>query len=593
MIRTWLLILLFVSFAFSKERISVLTFEQMNLLSEDLVIKGVNPKYDFYIPTLPQLIEGQVHLRLSLPEYLRKDSSVMILVDDVPYVSYSLMSVPADVVIPVRRNKNRDFVKISIIGNLRISNNICEDAFSDRIYMVVRKDSYVSFYYQNYRNIREFLRDYDNTYCIGSHYLLPFIYQMCKQNPIPCKVKYTAGQNPSNCKLIRLSTDEKISLKPDGLYVPKETSLVFEKGIFYPLLFSRDQVIIGVDREARKQRNEFSLRELGIRTATVGGSGNIGYTIPLDLSRIGGMPDRLYLKLDIANSPPHQKDKMELRVYVNGFVLNVYKLEDGGRHSFNIEIPTDQLHYGMNYISINLVSFTSSDNCFCAITHSVLTVFDTSYLYWNSLEKEPKSISEFFNALSGYVALVVEDPAFHRVATKLITDLATYNKNIKVLDLNPKDLSMYDFLILFKKPQNTKGMPIDLSKGEFQIINPLTNKVLFASMPSESFGVLMLNSVDKRPALVFSYFLSPEGIENVLSYSYTDMLGLVGNVAVATETFLDSYQVGDKMRVRYPQEKDLRYYWNKYKLWILLLLAVPIALFLSYTYRKLTRRQIT
>jgi uncharacterized membrane protein len=71
------------------------------------------------------------------------------------------------------------------------------------------------------------------------------------------------------------------------------------------------------------------------------------------------------------------------------------------------------------------------------------------------------------------------------------------------------------------------------------------------------------------------------------------MLELSGNTAIASKDFIASYEVGKKLRVEYKSQKDFRYYWNKYKIWIVLLSAVPITLFLSYVYRKLTRRSTT
>jgi hypothetical protein len=191
------------------------------------------------------------------------------------------------------------------------------------------------------------------------------------------------------------------------------------------------------------------------------------------------------------------------------------------------------------------------------------------------------------------VALVVKDQNFYPYILKFLSELSLYNKNIKSVDINPKDLSKYDFVISFVSPSDTKGNIIDLSKGNFEIVNPLTQKVIFSSVPSESFSVITLNKFEGKPALVFSYYKQYSGIEPLLLYSLREMLELSGNTAVASKYFIASYEVGKKLRVEYKSQRGIRYYWNKYKIWIVLLLAVPITLFLFYVYKRLTRRSTT
>ncbi len=566
------------------------TFRELNLLSDDMILKGINPQYDFFIPTLSQLIQGRIILKLKASQNLRNDSNITILIDDLPYKTFNIVNLPSEIEIPFKRKGNREFVKITIRGNLRISNNICEDVFSENIWLLVYANSIVDFTYFKARNIREFIRDYDNYYCINVPELLPFVYQLCKYNPVPCNFTYK-HQITTSCKGIELSKDGILRLEKNILHVPPLARDPFEEGIFPSFLFGGAQKIEKVYQEIRESKSEVSLKELGFQTVSVGGVSNLSYDMPLDLARLGGLPDRLNFKLFIAHTPVHKKDNMELRIYLNRKMVQTYSLEGSGKKSFDIALPTEELDYGINYLRVNLVNFTSSDNCFGAVAHNVLTVFEDSYFYWNNLRKNPKSILDFMKALNGYVALVINDPSFYPYATKFVSELGIYNKNIKALDLNPTNLSKYDFVIAFENAKNTAGMPIELSHGEFQLINPLTGKVIFASKPAEAFGVIMVGKKNDKPALVFSYYPKASGVSALYLYSYRDLLELAGNTAVATEDFISSYEVGKKLRAEYIYKRGFSYYWNKYKLWIILLLVVPATVFLAYVYRKLTRRQ--
>lgn len=568
------------------------TFEKLNILSDDLVLKGINPKYDFYLPTLPQLSNGEVRLNLSFSPYLRDDSTLTVLINDIPYKTFKVREIPPLLRIPFIRKGDRDFVKVSLLGNLRVSNNVCEDVFSDKVWLVVGKNSTVEFKYDHYKNIREFLRDYDNRYCIKSPWLIPLVYQICKQNPVPCDVIYQP--NDEDCrKYIDEAKGDLLELKGNTLYVPLETALAFERGVFYPFLFGSPQEIKNVRRESEEVLSEVSLRDLGIDTVSVEGVGNLSYTIPLELSKIGGVPDKLFFRIFIAHTPVHKRDNMEIRIYLNGRMVSAYPLDGSGKKSFDIELPVNELTYGTNYVSVNLANFTSADNCFGAVSHIVFTLFGDSYFYWNNLKSNPKTISDFIKILNGYVAIVVKDPHFYNLATKLISDLANFNKNIKTLDLNPPDVSRYNFLILFESPANTKGRLIDLSRGEFDLINPLTQKVIFSSKPNESFTALMVDRIEGKPALVLSYYPDPSGIKMLSLYQFRNLLELSGNVGIATKDFISAYEVGKKLRVEYKYEKGFGYYWNRYKLWIIMFLVIPVTTFLAYVYRKLTRRSQT
>lgn len=563
------------------------TFQELNILSEDLVLKGINPRYDFYVPTFPQLSSAEVALRLDFFPYLREDSTITILVNDVPYATYKIKELSPNLIISVSRKKNKDFAKISLVGNLRISNNVCEDAFSDKIYLTIRKDSQIRFTYSKYRNSREFILDYNNQYCIDSYSLIPVVYHICRQNPIPCKVRF--AHEEITCKKIKVADKDRVELINGILYLPRNVNSAFEKELFYSFL-EQSQEIKAVNRETAEIMEEISLKKLGISTVTLEGSGSLGYSIPINTSKIGGLPSDLRFKLLIAHTPIHQNDKAELRIYLNGRMIYAYLLEGAGKKSFSIDIPVRELFYGGNYLTINMVNFTSSDNCFGAVTHSAFTIFEDSYFYWSNLRNEPKTISDFFKNLHGRVALIIKDQSFYSSAAKLVSELGVYNKNIEMLDMNPENIQTYDFIISFENPEDTKGKIVDLSKGDFELVNPLTGRILFSSKPEGSFTVITLQDLNRKPLLAFLFYPDPLGLEAMNSYNFPDLLGLSGNVAIATKSFISAYEVGRKLRVDYEFEKDIFYYWDKYKIWVLLFLVIPISLFLLYVYRKLSRK---
>lgn len=550
-------------------------FQEIGFAREDIKLTGVNPTYDIFIPIYPNFVEALLTLNIKTPEYLRKDSSITFYVDDTPIYTISNASgIYEKVRLKIVGRGKKNFVKISIRGNLRIGNNICDDVFSDRLYLIISKNSTISFTYEEPKDIHVFFRDYSNSFCIDNMELIPLAYYLSIINPIRQIISW--GTSP-NCKHIRLA--DKTYLQGNTLYLSKE-ALKAIRNRQDPLLFGKNLEVIQSKEDKRNPYREISLRDIGFTTTTVKGIANLIVSIPFDTGLFSGMPDKLYLRLNFANSYPYEVDKLSLRIFLNDSLIKSMILEDGGIKSIDVEIPVRLLSYGYNKLDVNLVNFVASDNCFGAITHSVLTVYDNSYFYWNAVKKEPKTIADFIKLLNGEVLVVLEDQRLIPVAVSLLNGLSEINKNIRRIDISQEEKDGYDFIIKFKKPR--------WEKGAFEVYNPLTKEVIFSAKYSKPFIFVSLG--EKTDQMEITYYGDPNITEIAQGYNIEDWMNLFGNIGIFTEDYNISFEVGKKLRISYELEKGLGYYWNLYKLWIIILLGVIAFAFLVYVYKKLTRR---
>ncbi|MEM5784720.1 MAG: cellulose biosynthesis cyclic di-GMP-binding regulatory protein BcsB [Candidatus Aenigmatarchaeota archaeon] len=553
------------------------SFRKIDLLSGDMVLRGVSPAYDFYIPTYNNLIKAIINLKITIPPYLRKDSSVTILVDNIPQYTITMQNANEPIKLDIKPKKGKNFVKISIRGNLRLSHNICEDIFSDKPYIVIHDSSTITFLYKQANDIKTFLMDYGRQFCIENTELLPLVYYISKTRTIPPVFHW--GINDNCQKIIKISPD---TTKLDGktLYITKSAIKALQYG-YESLIFGKSIQITQVKREKSHKYNKVSFKELGIKTSTIKGISNISFYIPFNLASFGGMPDTLYLRLNFAHTPAHQKDKMELRVYLNNALIKTLPLKGYGTKEIDIKIPSRELSYGYNSLVVNLVDFISSDNCFGAVTQSVLTVFDNSYFYWNSVNKRVRTISDFFKIIHGRVGLQIEDKNMMPLAVKLLNMLGNINKSIKSVVITNKKYKNYDYFISFVKPNYKKGL--------FEVYDPVEKKVIFSAkyeLPFVYFNLKDTNPLD----LQVSQYGNPNISALANKYRIEDYLNLHGNIAVISENYLASFETINKLRVRYEGYRGIGYYWMKYKLIIIILLSIPIIYFLIYTYKKLTRR---
>lgn len=561
-------------------RVAEYTFMDINLLSEDMVLRGINPSYDFYVPIYRNLKKVRISLRIFLPEYLRKDSSVSILVNDIPRYSLSMQDSGKPVYIDIYPERGRDFAKISIRGNLRLSNNVCEDVFSDRPYLILSADSTLNLVYSPAEDINTFLMDYGRHFCIEDKRLLLLVYYLSKIRTIPPVFEW--GTKEGCEKVIALSSG-KTRLEGNTLHISQKTLQALLVG-YRPFIFGKSLSVQQVVEREKNKDNTIYLRDLSVRTSTVKGMSNLSFYIPFSTAVFGGMPDTLYLMLNFSHTPAHQKDHMELRVYLNDALIQSIPLEGYGRRSLNIKIPTQELSYGQNSLVINLVNFTSSDSCFGATTQSALTVFDDSYFYWNSVSRDVSTISDFLRIINRDVGVLVEEERMLPFAVHFLSMLARINRSIENIELvEGTNSRKYDFLIRFGKKA---------SGGElFEVYDPISAKVIFSAMYSEPFMFAMLEK-KAVPELVFLSYGNPDTRQLSTMYDIRDYTNLFGNIAVISDSYFASFDTLQKLRMRYEGQKGIGYYWNKYRLLILLILAVPVFYLLIYTYRRLTGRNI-
>ncbi|MDW8237717.1 MAG: hypothetical protein RMJ32_04850, partial [Aquificaceae bacterium] len=165
---------------------------------------------------------------------------------------------------------------------------------------------------------------------------------------------------------------------------------------------------------------------------------------------------------------------------------------------------------------------------------------------------------------------------------KLIVETAEFNKNITKIELlrDQSKTNEYDFIIRLDKGEK------ELEKSTFIVINPMTNQEVYSAKYDEPFIYMVLSG--KVPTLKISYL----GELNIaaLSYNAEDFLNLYGNLAVLSENYISSFEIGEKLKLKRGHEKGLYYYWNKFKIVPIGILAALSFVFLLYVYRKLTRR---
>jgi hypothetical protein len=88
---------------------------------------------------------------------------------------------------------------------------------------------------------------------------------------------------------------------------------------------------------------------------------------------------------------------------------------------------------------------------------------------------------------------------------------------------------------------------------------------------------------------MLSYYKDIKPLDYLKTLSTEDAGRMLGNV-VLFNADIASFEVGDKFRVDYKEVKPLSWYWNKYKLYVVLALAILALFFIYFINKRVVRK---
>lgn len=549
------------------------SFKDLNILSSDITIEGSSPEFEFFIPYYRNLKELRLNIRLKAAN-IGSDCKIIAFVNDVPTKSLPCRDTSSIDINILSFDVSLDFirVKLKVFSDQK---NPC-DMLSNRVYLSVFSDSKVLIRFNEINSFEYFFKSYFHDLCIKQKELIPLAYFMNTNSKIPYKFSWG---DTSQCRVIFLSTYNLIT----STYInidPNSIKLISQG--YNSMLFGSSPIIYDVKSysECKKKEYILSFDELGISDKNISFLFDGSMSFNLDTSKIGYIPKNLRLLLNI-NHTAFIGDKAEFRLYTNGVLVGSYLLKGFGNKRFDFSIPSHILNWGVNKFELKVFNSIDSKYCNGSIYPLELTIFSNSYFYWDEIySKVPRNISDFLRGLNGRVALSIGNNELSGLVLSLFSQLPYINQNIREIIID-KELKNYDFLIAAEKWE----------LENFEIYNPVTNEIVFKADYNKSFVFLELqNNTSSKPKLFIYTYKTPDIRSLSKKLNINDYLKMHGNFAIIDEDFITSFDIGNKMRIRYAKNKSFSYIWKKYRLVFVILLAVIITIFFFSRYKKLTNR---
>ncbi len=348
-------------------------------------------------------------------------------------------------------------------------------------------------------------------------------------------------------------------------------------------------------RPPERLHTNVTFADLGFGTKVMRGIGDLTMVVPFTTLQLGAWPAELTCTLVYATTPVEKRERAFLKLKLNGVLIGAHGvIGEGTITTHTFRVPSRYLRFS-NSLEITLSYYLNRGNCQGSLPEMEVSVFKDSFLSIQRVRsKPPLSLSSFPAVLDGRGALVIEPLSREQLenAARLLAILAQGSRRplrFDLVDLQTYQNRSYGYGIFSLQPAKLKGLQpiVDLAPA-FQIVHPLTRKVLLRFTTSDPVAVLQAYYHNGVPLLVFSQ----RSAATVDQRSLRKLLLDAGNanVELLKNSTHYAFEIGDKLRVVYPFRKDLGYYWNQYRLIMFLLFAALALLFLLYLYRKLAKR---
>jgi hypothetical protein len=502
---------------------------------DDLVVRGPNPRFDVYIPEYPQLRTLHLRAPLRVSPAVDKRSTITVRIGDVPVYTATIASLGThpviDIPLPIPKTPEPS-IPVEISANLFVTGDICFDLSTDDLYLVVGHDATITAGVADLP-AKPFITDFLNQYDGRVNVVVPrdapedrklevarlayYLHQVTRWRSLDLTLSETP--DPSARNIIVRDGGSDLTTSGRNLIASYAGVDLIRKQLSRFLL---TDVVTDAKYDAQAMglpAKTVTLDDLGLTTQTTTGLGELHFSVPLDMSSLGGVPQNLTLHLNMTHTPLSSDDRAFVNVIVNDTLIKSYDLHSaGGEDDFDFAVPAIDL-LAANDIRIEPNYFPKRDACRGSIPKMTATLLNETSFHWDSVQHNVANVGDFLKVASGRVVVSVADPALIPQTFRLLDRLGAINSAITTLDIRTgSDVPTgYDYAIVVGPPQVLAAlkMPVQLDGRNFTLIDRSSKSTVFNGDFAQPFGVLEVGAGGNEPVLAASYFRDPAALSGI------------------------------------------------------------------------------
>jgi hypothetical protein len=550
--------------------------------------------------------KSTLKLFLKISPLLNERSSIKVVVEKIPIYNKRIKELGSEPTIEIPLNKLEGFsigekLDVEIFGYFSITDDRCADEPSGNLWMVIDLESFLQYsvnspiltikdYFKNTAESYNIVLERDEpSYVEAAIKLAGFIGSLSPS--FKTRLKFSPVSERQKNIFIGPYTQD-AELYGSNLYItPQGIDILINKWAS-SLPFSSVK-LYSYDKSSFRSTSEITFEDLGQESRILRGIGDLTASIPISLYELGGWPKRLMCTLVYSHTPIHPDERAFLKIKLNGALLEAREVTgQGGEKTISFDIPVRYLN-PLNSLEITFSYYLNRGDCKGSLPEMEVTIFKDSFLSANGFQKKPPlTIGSYPSVFHGNGAIILSDlsPKFYIPIARFIEELGNFQKSPPKIDLVVIDefkTKDYDYAMMHLSPNMINSVyPLVNLAPAFEIINPLTRKTLLKLRSEDSVAAIQVfyNNQD-IPVLVYS---EKDGASPFYKETSLNSVKLNSNLAIYKNNLWYSLQVGDKLRVIYPHQNDLEYYWIRYRLIIIVLFGTLFLVFFFYLYRRRT-----
>jgi hypothetical protein len=516
---------------------------------DTILERGPNAALAVYLPVTHGLRTVRLHAPLEISPLVDPRSSIIVTANDVPVATYTVNSAgrnpTIDVNIPVPPNASS--LAIAIVGRLFVLGDVCADLRNDDAWFTVSRDARLAITSDNVSSndqVADFLNQYggefdvvqrgsDDTTRAATIQLADQLHQIERWRRV--NVRLVGTPNPGARTVVVGTFPQDVAVRGNELDVtPRGVELVNDR--IGRMLISNKISDISYDGAPAADKR-LSLADLGVTTRTLRGAGELPFDIPMTYGAFGGVPEHLRLHVDLVHTPIRTADRAFVQVLVNNTLIGSYDMTGKGNvERFDVPLDVDALS-SSTIVRVVPTFYYERDGCKGNYPSFTTTLNSDTNFQWDGIDRRALSVGEFIRAVSGRVAVLVDDRSNDRAAFALVSAIGTVNSAIRSIEVLPYTGSVpsgYDYAIVVGSGDHIAALnPQMLVNGRaFTIFGSDGKTVRYKADYSSPFGVLETALPGGVPTLIATYWKDPAVLGGIANLQPDDLAAQSDNLFI-------------------------------------------------------------
>jgi hypothetical protein len=313
----------------------------------------------------------------------------------------------------------------------------------------------------------------------------------------------------------------------------------------------------------------------------------------------GGVPENAVLNLNFTVFDRLHASGNTLNIFLNGYLLKAYNLNNMEKTMLSdlIKIPSDYFRT-FNTLTFNMKNMMS--NC----DEFTVKVYPNSFIsYSGSTPLKDPRINNFPTGIYGNTLYVVSEKD-KTLAENLIQitfekgKASTFESRAFVFEIaeileTGFTFEDYDSIVFLINSEDVNRIDKFINLTESFTLKNTDDEILFSAISTGNYDIIRTFNYNELPAILFTHY--GKGRLTIDEAFINEIKKIPGTLGILTQNETFSFEIGEKSETffieagAHTQQEELIDFWERYKFWIIFVVAALILILILVSYKKTSK----